>query len=524
MKLVPVLNRILLCVAMLVTGSLLHGSAFAAGIESMVTPGKLVQGHAKYETECSKCHQPFSKKSQSRLCLDCHKEVDGDIRDNRGFHGRSGVGRKKCSSCHDDHLGLEADILNFSRETFDHEQTDYPLKGAHVLADCAGCHQSGKKFREAAHECAGCHGKDDVHKGNLGRKCEGCHDVKAWKKHDFDHDRTDFPLHGKHVDVACDSCHAGQRYKGTPKLCNDCHRFNDVHAGRFGATCGDCHNDKTWKKISFDHDRSTDYPLTGKHRSATCASCHPGDTFKKKLPDDCYSCHRDVDQHKGAYGRKCESCHTTDGWGKSRFDHDRKTDFPLRGRHQKISCTACHRGEVGHEKLGTKCIDCHRADDAHDGKQGKRCERCHNEDGWGNKVRFDHDLSRFPLIGLHAVVPCEECHISAVYTDTGKECIDCHKQDDTHHERLGDRCATCHNPNGWSRWVFDHGKETGFALDGGHEGIVCEACHSQPVHRTFTISSSCDSCHRRDDVHDGRFGRYCDRCHNTTAFDQVNIR
>ena len=369
-----------------------------------------------------------------------------------------------------------------------------------------------------------CHRKDDVHRGNLGRKCNECHDEKAWRRHGFDHDKTSFPLHGKHVEVACDSCHAAQHYKGTPKLCNDCHRFNDVHAGRFGTRCAGCHNEKSWKKISFDHDRNTDYPLTGRHGVASCASCHTGTTFRQKLPEDCYSCHRDMDQHRGAYGKKCESCHTTGGWAKSRFDHDRKTGFPLRGRHAKIACTACHRGEVAHEKPGTACVDCHRADDVHQGKQGTNCGRCHGEDGWAQKVRFDHGLTRFPLIGLHAVVPCEECHLSAVYTDTGRECIDCHRKDDTHRERLGERCAMCHNPNGWSLWVFDHRARTGFPLDGGHAGIVCEACHSQPVHKAFTISSSCDSCHRKDDVHDGRFGRYCDRCHNTKAFDKVDIR
>jgi hypothetical protein len=518
------MSRILLCVIAIVAGLYPAAGAVAGVIESMVMPGRLVQGHARYESQCGKCHQPFSKQGQSRLCLDCHRKVDEDVRGNRGFHGRSGVGRKKCTSCHDDHLGRDANIMEFSHETFDHVQTDYPLRGAHALAQCKGCHKAGKKFRDAPHECVSCHRMDDVHKGNLGRKCDDCHAEKAWKKNGFDHGKTDFPLHGRHAGVACDSCHEAQRYKGTPKRCNDCHRFNDVHAGRFGTGCAGCHNEKGWKKISFDHDRNTGYPLTGRHRVASCASCHTGSTFRQKLPGNCYSCHRDVDQHKGAYGKQCESCHVTGGWKKTRFDHDHKTGFPLRGRHGKIACTACHRGEVAHEKLGTACSDCHRADDVHEGKQGKKCGRCHNEGGWAQKVRFDHGLTRFPLIGLHAVVPCEECHLSAVYTDTGRECIDCHRKDDTHHERLGDRCATCHNPNGWSLWVFDHKARTGFPLAGGHAGIVCESCHTRPVHRTFTISSSCDSCHRKDDVHDGRFGRYCDRCHNTKAFDQVEIR
>lgn len=516
--------RTLLYMMVMVAGMCLHNVVSAAGIESLVMPGKLVQGHAKYESECGKCHQPFSKQNQNRLCLDCHDKVDTDVRDQLGFHGRSGAGKQQCSSCHEDHLGRDARIVQFSRGTFDHDMTDYSLQGAHAVVDCSGCHAVGKKYRDAVQACSGCHKGHDVHKGNLGERCADCHDAQAWKKHDFNHDDTDFRLRGKHVKVACDDCHPAQRYEGTPVACNDCHRFNDVHAGRYGNQCGDCHVDNGWKNVRFDHDRNTDYPLTGRHRKVACASCHAGEAFDEPLPGDCYSCHRDVDQHKGSYGRKCDSCHATDGWGKTRFDHAAKTDFPLQGRHEKITCTACHRGEAASEKLGTECIACHRVNDVHAGKQGEQCGRCHGEDGWAEKVRFEHDMTRFPLIGLHAVVPCEECHLSAVFTDAGKECIDCHEEDDAHHERLGRKCASCHNPNAWSLWVFDHREKTGFALDGGHDGIECESCHAEPARRGFRISSSCDSCHRTDDVHDGGFGRYCDRCHNTRSFDEVEIR
>jgi hypothetical protein len=162
--------------------------------------------------------------------------------------------------------------------------------------------------------------------------------------------------------------------------------------------------------------------------------------------------------------------------------------------------------------------------DVHAGKQGEQCGRCHGEDGWAEKVRFEHDMSSFPLIGLHAVVPCEECHLSAVFTDAGKVCIDCHEEDDAHDDRLGRKCASCHNPNAWSLWVFDHREKTGFALEGAHDGIECVSCHTEPVHEGFRISPSCDSCHRGDDVHEGGFGRNCDRCHNSRSFDEVEIR
>jgi hypothetical protein len=93
-----------------------------------------------------------------------------------------------------------------------------------------------------------------------------------------------------------------------------------------------------------------------------------------------------------------------------------------------------------------------------------------------------------------------------------------------HRQRLGTHCETCHNPNAWSLWEFDHDAGTGFRLDGGHRGIDCHACHKLPVRHGISLATSCDSCHRQDDIHDGQFGRHCDRCHNTESFDSAEMR
>jgi len=129
-----------------------------------------------------------------------------------------------------------------------------------------------------------------------------------------------------------------------------------------------------------------------------------------------------------------------------------------------------------------------------------------------------------PLIGMHAVAPCEECHLSAAFQDAKLECLACHRTDDVHQQKLGKACADCHNPNAWSLWEFDHNTHTKFQLDGGHEGIDCLACHKRPVTGEISLPSSCVACHRQDDIHDGNFGRYCNQCHNSTTFDEVEIR
>ncbi len=512
---------LLLCLGVMVLNMY---TADAASLETLMMPGKLIQGHAKFEGQCKKCHERFSKRGQSKLCLDCHKKVTADINSHKGYHGRiRDINTTECKLCHTEHKGRRADIVMLDKETFDHGATDFPLRGAHINVRCASCHKPRLKYREAPSGCIDCHKKDDPHKGHLGSDCAKCHTVRAWKSVEFNHDKTDFPLKGKHREATCSSCHPNERYKQVPKTCVACHKINDAHGGRYGAKCHTCHSAKDWKHITFDHDRDTKFKLEGRHRKVGCDSCHKGKLYEEKLGGNCYDCHKNDDYHKGRYGKKCQSCHSPEKWTKSEFDHDRKTDFPLRGRHARVDCQACHRGDVFKEKLKTNCSACHRQDDPHHGQEGKLCERCHNEQGWGRKVVFDHDLTRFPLIGLHATAPCEECHLSAKFKEASLDCVACHRADDKHKKRLGPSCGQCHNPNGWERWRFDHDTQTDYKLDGKHKGLDCKACHRTPVETHIRLSKACVSCHQRDDIHVGRFGPHCDRCHVTESFKKVTL-
>ena len=517
------LIRSLVYITVMITAiTSVENNAAAAGIESLVMPGKLVQGHAEYEEECSKCHQPFRKESQNRLCTDCHEEVGADISGKQGFHGRGVAGKSDCKHCHTDHKGRDADIIELGIETFDHENTDFSLRGAHTGTSCSACHVRGKKYRDAPGSCIDCHEKNDIHKKQLGDDCSDCHNERSWRNQDFDHDATDFRLAGSHADLDCNSCHISQRYEDTATDCYGCHRLDDVHAGNYGVECNECHGEKDWVDVEFDH-AGTDFPLAGRHREVECVSCHKAG-IKQELDTACVACHRSDDEHRSRYGRNCESCHNPRGWDKAKFDHSGDTDFPLRGKHENVQCELCHRGELATEDLGTGCYSCHAPDDVHKGQEGEQCETCHDEDGWGGQVRFDHAMASFPLNGMHAVTPCEECHLTAVFNTASSDCHACHREDDIHEQRLGSRCADCHNPNGWSLWEFDHNKQTDYVLDGAHEGLDCHACHLQRSPGKISLSSACNGCHREDDVHDGRFGRRCERCHGTGSFDAVEIR
>jgi len=517
------INRVGRILMFLLVGAMLGaGEAGAKGIQTLVMPGEVIRGHAKYEENCEKCHGFFSKIPQRELCLDCHKEVASDIRDKKGFHGKNGeVGKNECRKCHPDHRGRSANITNLNKDIFDHSLTDFALEGSHAKVSCDGCHDKGRKYRDAPSVCVKCHERKDPHDKKLGEKCEKCHNEESWSRFKFDHEKTKFPLVGKHTKTSCVSCHPGQRYRGIGTECVTCHFLVNVHGKRYGGKCEKCHTPKDWKVPYYDHKKSK-FKLVGKHKKVSCELCHRDKSYREKLETDCYSCHRFHDVHKGKFGKKCEECHSPDGWKKVRFDHS-KGVFPLKGKHKKLECGRCHRGRIEKRKAKGKvrCVKCHGRDDVHDFGKKKLCSDCHIEKGWNESVRFDHDMTSFPLVGLHAVVACESCHGEKLSEKTPRRCSFCHAGDDKHRGRLGEKCQSCHNPNGWELWEFNHDKQTRYPLTGAHRDLYCELCHTEPVRGKIMLPRECSECHLEDDVHRGKFGAYCNWCHVTDSFKKL---
>src|SRR6266550_3349892 len=444
----------------------LTGGAGAAVLEGVLEPGDLIKGHAEAEANCENCHSHFSKKQQDELCVKCHthEDIERDLAQKKGYHGH--MKRQACAACHTEHKGRNANIMPLDEKTFDHNLTNFKLEDKHKEVKCEKCHVTKKKFRGTPQDCYGCHKKDDKHKGAVGEKCEQCHNAKSWKEKDvfFDHDKTKFPLKGGHADpkVKCDDCHKTKIYTDTPLDCWSCHKKDDDdkgHRGRFGKKCEDCHSDKDWKTIKFDHDRDTKYPLRGKHKDTKCEDCHTG-----------------VDLYK--------------------------------------------------DKTKTTCIGCHQKDDKHRGVEGNLCEQCHLETDWKTtKDRFDHGLTRFPLLGKHAdskKIKCEDCPKSQAYASAPRDCWSCHEKDDkkSHKRRLGKLCEPCHNAVDWKRWDFDHDTKTRFKLDGAHKKLNCYDCHSKPVDDA-KLPMACVACHNADDVHGGSFGKQCERCHITKDWKTI---
>lgn len=562
-------------------------TAWADNVETALMPGQVIEGHAKWEEDCTKCHKRFDKAAQTQLCQDCHKDVRADVTQKQGFHGRLKE-QRECKECHTEHKGRTEHIAPINEQTFDHLKTDFALRGAHANSkkvECKACHKPKVKYREAPSTCYACHKKDDKHKGRVGESCTDCHTDNNWKEIRFDHNKTKYPLRGKHGEVACKECHAEDRYKNTPLDCYSCHKKDDKHKGQEGTKCDECHNERTWKKTPFDHNKSR-FPLVGKHETteckkchttpafkdapmdcyschkkddkhkgsygekcetchaerdwktivfdhelhtkyllfgghlrAKCESCHKGHLYKDKTPTDCHTCHKKDDVHKARFGEKCVSCHTERDWKAMLFNHDRDTTYPLKGYHRKTRCESCHKGTLYKDKMATDCYSCHKRDDIHRSNFGEKCEKCHNEILW-KTILFDHERdTKYPLLGTHRTTRCESCHTGHLYKEkTPTGCYACHKNDDTHRRRLGSQCEECHNTRDWKIWDFDHDTRTKFKLDGGHKGIPCYDCHTQPMTRKVVTPNTCVACHKKDDKHEGSYGPQCERCHETSLW------
>ncbi|MEZ4794813.1 MAG: hypothetical protein R2773_04950 [Flavobacteriaceae bacterium] len=466
------------------------------------------------QVDCKACHKPdfitnpdLKKRKNTFLglntqCLSCHDD----------FHQKTLS--NDCLSCHD--------MNGFTPVTkFNHDLTDFALKGKHATVDCKECHKmttrNGKKFQEfggiAFNDCNNCH--QDAHNNQFkGSSCNQCHTESSFNtfigKGTFNHNTTGFQLKGSHRNIDCFTCHAKTHnpltvfqdlLKTEETNCMACHE--DFHEGKYGNDCAKCHNETSFLALNnmdfFDHS-VTDYPLTGKHLGVDCRKCH---IERFSTPIDfsaCQNCHDDY--HQGDFAENgispdCVTCHSLEkGFDYTLYtlaDHQ-KSKFPLEGAHVATPCFACHISEDSSQwrfgDRGTRCIDCHT--DFHEGYLDKKyyasnsCESCHNSDSWAS-VSFDHNKTQWPLTGRHQNTSCSACHfkfsenstlISQKFSNLESACASCHEN--VHGDQFAvdgiTDCNRCHVTDSWFPKKFDH-NQTRFPLEGKHAVIDCKACH-----------------------------------------------
>jgi len=277
------------------------------------------------------------------------------------------------------------------------------------------------------------------------------------------HDRTNFPLTGKHRTLACRECHINLVFEGTPTDCEVCHwqrRQDDRYALRLGTRCSDCHTPQSWKKVDpalWSHEINAGFRLEGIHRTLDCEECHGSAGFVSQ-PTDCYACHEadyrgtdDPNHVQAGFPTNCPACHDQRAWGNASFGH---TNFVLQGRHVTAACSECHENGV-YQGTSPECASCHLADyngttDPNHSASGfpLDCEQCHGTSagGWSG-ADFDH---AFPISSGRHAVACSECHQTSDFRVFN--CLGCHDQQETngHHDGVtgysynSQACYACH--------------------------------------------------------------------------------
>lgn len=497
------------------------------------SPGPLAKPHRELEglDNCLRCHSEERGLSPAR-CLACHTELAPGLKAETGLHGRLPPDqRNACEGCHPDHRGRDFSLVDWGRDRnkFDHTRTGWRLEGAHAKTRCESCHRRAfvttpeavELLRSAPQHvtylglqrrCTTCH--FDEHRGQLGGECLSCHTQVSWKPAPgFRHERTAFPLRGKHAGVACAKCHPTMEDEdGTPgarlarradsflqmkpvdhRTCQSCHE--DPHQGRFGPACANCHNESGWRAVVVKakegqafHDQ-TRFPLLGSHIGVACRGCHgpsPGTPVRYKgIPfSRCDDCHHDahvgqlaLDEHKRP--PDCARCHTVDGFAPVHFEVEQHaaTKFVLEGAHAVAACRGCHALD---ERLSARVPV-----------------------GVRRRLR----LEKRPLEVSLAVLrlgdrpeACSGCHADP---HAGQFAAEIERND----------CGGCHGTDSFHAVTFDHKRHSRFALEGSHATLACGACHrperlqadGPAVVRYRPLAVACSGCHA--DEHQGQFDR-----------------
>ena len=357
------------------------------------------------EVSCEGCHKPFADEPDivhfanvpAQTCESCHTDV---------HQGSLGA---ECSACHITD-GWNQFTADFPTDAFNHDLTDFPLRGGHATLNCSSCHSTpaprtegiqivyasaslGSSFPEPAFDtCLSCH-TDSFHNGVFedspgGAVCDNCHFEEGWSPTSYDltrhNEQSAFALTGAHLVTPCFACHQSTEtqdlvFHFEDQQCEACHADSNPHGTQFqsdGATvCESCHGTNSWEMDgTFDH-AETRFPLIGQHVTASCDGCHPVNETPAGLAVqqftdislECATCHRDDSPHEQQFeGASCDTCHDSHSFFVEVFDHD-NTRFPLDGAHEGVACSSCHQTEkntqgldfVRYKPLKMECQDCH---------------------------------------------------------------------------------------------------------------------------------------------------------------------
>lgn len=137
---------------------------------------------------------------------------------------------------------------------------------------------------------------------------------------------------------------------------------------------------------------------------------------------------------------------------------------------------------------------------------------------------FDHLRTTFPLTGVHAVTPCENCHVGGQMAGTPRQCEYCHRAGSriattfkpANHVQTNEACNSCHRSAAtWQGARFNHATVAPGTCVTCHTGFVAPG---KPASHMAT-TASCDNCHRTAAWipagfnHSGVTPGTCETCH-----------
>ena len=197
---------------------------------------------AHVSAACASCHVSNNYSLRSTACVTCH-QTDFNNALTPINHIQLGF-PTNCEVCHN--------TVVWTQGAFNHNNTRFPLSGAHTSAACASCHVNNN-YTTLPTDCYTCHKVDYQGTNNPNHTtagfpttCDTCHTTTVWTGATFNH--TWFNLNHGNAQGVCATCHTNSS-NYTVFQCTGCHTAtatNPRHSGVRGyvfnsINCYQCH-------------------------------------------------------------------------------------------------------------------------------------------------------------------------------------------------------------------------------------------------------------------------------------------
>jgi hypothetical protein len=205
-------------------------------------------------TTCRSCHTNLHFTGTPRTCVECHmKDYDATITIDHRIAGLPLM----CEQCH-------VETASAWSSSFDHNRTQFPIRGAHETVACITCH-TNNRFRGISITCVSCHRTEYMNSKNpnhitagFSTDCAMCHRALTWIPAAF-YPHQWFP-------IASGDMHSPGRWKA----CTDCHAAQPNYST---FECINCHQHN---KATTDSNHSNVRGYV--YQSSLCYHCHPAGT------------------------------------------------------------------------------------------------------------------------------------------------------------------------------------------------------------------------------------------------------